>query len=58
MANSTDRPAVQQGLDALAREGFAGAQGDLTFDGHDARVPGVLVRWDGAAEAVLADGPS
>lgn len=58
MANSTDRPAVQQGLDAVAQEGFAGAQGDLTFDGHDARVPGVLVRWDGAAEAVLADGPS
>jgi branched-chain amino acid transport system substrate-binding protein len=57
-ANSADRAAVQQGLDAVAREGFAGAQGELTFDGHDARVPGVLVRWDGATEAVLADGTS
>lgn len=57
-AASADRAAVQQGLDAITREGFAGAQGDVTFDGHDARVPGVLVHWDGAAEAVLAEGPS
>lgn len=55
-ANSVDRAAVQQGLAAIAAEGFAGAQGDITFDGHDARVPGVLVRWDGAGEAVLEDG--
>ena len=57
-ANSSDRAAVRQGLDAIAREGFAGAQGELTFDGHDARVPGVLVRWDGAAETVISGGTS
>jgi branched-chain amino acid transport system substrate-binding protein len=34
----------------VAQEGFAGAQGEISFEGNDARVPGVLVRWDGAAE--------
>jgi branched-chain amino acid transport system substrate-binding protein len=49
-AGSTDRAAVQEGLAAVAGEGFDGAQGAITFEGNDARVPGVLVRWDGSAE--------
>jgi branched-chain amino acid transport system substrate-binding protein len=49
-ADSTDRSAVQQGLATVAKAGFSGAQGDITFDGNDARVPGVLVRWDGTKE--------
>lgn len=49
-AGSTDRAAVQEGLAAVAGEGFDGAQGPITFEGNDARVPGVLVRWDGSAE--------
>lgn len=52
-AGSADRAAIQEGLDAIAEEGFAGAQGAITFDEHDARVPGVLVRWDGEAEALV-----
>ncbi len=50
-ADSADRAAVQEALAALAEEGFDGAQGKITFDGNDARVPGTLVRWDGAQEA-------
>ncbi|WP_409332391.1 ABC transporter substrate-binding protein [Trujillonella humicola] len=49
-ADSADRGAVQQALADLAAEGFDGAQGPITFDGNDARVPGTLVRWDGTAE--------
>ncbi|MGK5170394.1 ABC transporter substrate-binding protein [Geodermatophilus sp. CPCC 205761] len=49
-ADSADRTALQEGLAAVAQEGFAGAQGEITFEGNDARVPGVLVRWDGSAE--------
>ncbi|SEO54295.1 ABC transporter substrate-binding protein [Trujillonella endophytica] len=49
-ADSADRGAVQQAMTDLAGEGFEGAQGSVTFEGNDARVDGVLVRWDGAAE--------
>ncbi|MGY2067260.1 ABC transporter substrate-binding protein [Blastococcus sp. SYSU DS0619] len=49
-AGSADRAAVQEAMAALAEEGFDGAQGPITFDGNDARVPGTLVRWDGAQE--------
>ena len=49
-AGSADRAAVQEGLAAVAGAGFDGAQGAITFEGNDARVPGVLVRWDGGAE--------
>ncbi len=49
-ADSADRGAVQQAMADLAAEGFDGAQGSVTFEGNDARVSGVLVRWDGAAE--------
>jgi branched-chain amino acid transport system substrate-binding protein len=49
-ADSVDRTAVQEAMASLAKEGFDGAQGAVTFDGNDARVPGTLVRWDGSAE--------
>lgn len=55
-ADSADRTALQEGLAAVAAEGFAGAQGDVTFEGNDARVPGVLVEWDGSREVPLAEG--
>lgn len=57
-ADSTDRAAIQQGLATVAGEGFDGAQGEITFDGNDARVPGVLVRWDGSAEVPVEDSGS
>jgi branched-chain amino acid transport system substrate-binding protein len=55
-AGSTDRAAVQEGLAAVAGEGFDGAQGAVSFEGNDARVPGVLVRWDGSAEVPVESG--
>lgn len=30
--------------------------GDITFEGNDMRVPGVLVEWDGEREHVLKSG--
>ncbi|WP_029429787.1 ABC transporter substrate-binding protein [Blastococcus sp. URHD0036] len=53
-ADSADRTALQEGLAAVAADGFSGAQGDITFDGNDARVPGVLVQWDGSREVPLS----
>jgi branched-chain amino acid transport system substrate-binding protein len=54
-ADSADRGALQEGLAAVASEGFAGAQGDITFEGNDARVPGVLVQWDGDGEVPVTE---
>lgn len=55
-ADSADRTAVQEAMVGLAGEGFDGAQGSVTFDGNDARVPGTLVRWDGARELPIEAG--
>ncbi len=57
-AGSADRAAIQQGLATVAGEGFDGAQGEISFEGNDARVPGVLVRWDGSAEVPVEDSGS
>ena len=56
-AGSVEPQAVQEGLAAVAEEGFTGTQGELTFEGNDLRVPGVLVQWDGSDE-ILLQGPS
>jgi len=55
-ANSADRATIKDGLAAIAGKGFNGAQGHVTFDKGDARVPGVLVRWDGAKEVLVKSG--
>lgn len=55
-ADSADRSALQKGLAKVAKEGFDGAQGHLTFDNGDARVPGVLVEWDGSKEVLAGTG--
>jgi branched-chain amino acid transport system substrate-binding protein len=55
-ADSADRAAIKDGLAAIAEEGFDGAQGAVTFEDGDARVPGVLVRWDGSKEVVAESG--
>ena len=44
-ADSADRSAIKDGLATVADKGFDGAQGHVTFDKGDARVPGVLVSW-------------
>jgi branched-chain amino acid transport system substrate-binding protein len=55
-ADSADRAAIKDGLAAIADEGFDGAQGHVTFDNGDARVPGVLVKWDGTKEVLVDSG--
>lgn len=50
---SFDRDGVRKGLEKAAGAGFDGAVGKVTFDGRDARVPGVLVTWkDGKEQGV------
>jgi branched-chain amino acid transport system substrate-binding protein len=52
---SADRVDIQKGLAAVAKEGFDGAMGKLTFEGNDLRVQGALVQWDGTKEILLKD---
>jgi branched-chain amino acid transport system substrate-binding protein len=52
---SADRTSIQKGLAAVAKTGFDGAMGKLTFEGNDLRVPGALVQWDGTKEILLKD---
>ena len=53
-ADSADRSAIKDGLATVADKGFDGAQGHVTFDKGDARVPGVLVAWDGTKEVLVS----
>lgn len=47
------RESIQQGLTSVAASGLSGAQGELAFEGNDARIEGFLVRWnDGEVELV------
>lgn len=52
-SNDSSREGVRDGLAKVAAEGFTGAMGDITFDGNDMRVPGVVVRWQGGKENLL-----
>jgi branched-chain amino acid transport system substrate-binding protein len=38
----------------VAAEGFEGVMGNLTFEGNDLRVNGVLVKWDGSQEQLAS----
>ena len=49
-AGSAQRTAIQAGLAAVAKHGFGGAEGQLTFDGNQLQVPGTLVGWNGTDE--------
>jgi branched-chain amino acid transport system substrate-binding protein len=49
----SSREGIQQGLQQVASEGFEGVMKDLTFEGNDMRVPGVLVQWDGSDEKII-----
>lgn len=44
-SGDSSREGIQKGLTKVAEEGFTGAQGELSFEGNDARVPGVMVQW-------------
>ncbi|MCF8570167.1 ABC transporter substrate-binding protein [Gordonia sp. HY002] len=52
-SNDSSRDGVQKGLAQVASQGFAGAMGDITFDGNDMRVPGVVVKWQDGKEHLL-----
>jgi branched-chain amino acid transport system substrate-binding protein len=54
-AGSADRASIHKGLVNVAKAGFEGAMGKLTFEGNDMRVPGVVVQWDGTKEVLLKD---
>lgn len=53
-SGDSSREGIQQGLQQVAQEGFEGVMGDLTFEGNDLRVPGLLVQWDGSEEHVIS----
>ena len=53
-SGSATREGIMEGLKKVAAEGFVGAKGQLTFEGNDMRVPGVVVRWDGSKETVIS----
>jgi branched-chain amino acid transport system substrate-binding protein len=48
-ANSTDHAKLQAGLVQACKAGYAGALGQLTFDGNDLREDGYLQTFDGTA---------
>jgi branched-chain amino acid transport system substrate-binding protein len=52
-SGDSSRQGIQKGMQQVASEGFAGVMGDLTFEGNDVRVPGVLVEWDGSKEHLV-----
>jgi branched-chain amino acid transport system substrate-binding protein len=49
-SGDSSRAGIQKGMQQIAVEGFEGVMGDLTFEGNDMRVNGVLVEWDGSKE--------
>jgi branched-chain amino acid transport system substrate-binding protein len=55
IAEGCDRAGTQEGLQAIAGEGFTGALGEISFEGNDARLPGLVVQWDGTKEIILTD---
>lgn len=52
-AESADPSAVADGLATVAEQGFQGAMGHITFDGHDMRTAPIVVQWTGTAEEVI-----
>lgn len=54
-SGDSSREGIQQGMQQVAQEGFEGVMGDLTFEGNDIRVPGVLVEWDGSEEHLVSE---
>ena len=51
-SGDSSREGIQEGLTQVAEEGFTGAMGDITFEGNDMRVTGVVVQWDGTTESL------
>lgn len=51
-SGDSSREGIRKGLAQVAKEGFTGAMGDLTFEGNDARVDGALVQWQDGKETL------
>lgn len=53
-SGDSSREGIKDGMQQVAAEGFEGVMGDLTFEGNDLRIPGILVEWDGSQEHVIS----
>jgi branched-chain amino acid transport system substrate-binding protein len=42
-AGSKDRAKLRDGIEQVTKQGYAGAQGPLTFENRDVRGPGLLI---------------
>ncbi|MFD4254411.1 ABC transporter substrate-binding protein [Amycolatopsis thermoflava] len=51
-SGDSSREGIRQGLATVAKEGFTGAMGKLTFEGNDARIDGALVQWRDGKETL------
>ncbi|MFO7191091.1 MULTISPECIES: ABC transporter substrate-binding protein [Thermocrispum] len=49
-SGDSSREGIRKGLAQVAKEGFTGAMGNLTFEGNDARIEGALVQWQDGKE--------
>lgn len=52
-SGDSSREGIREGLAQVAAEGYDGAMGAVTFEGNDARVPGVLVKWQDDKETLV-----
>ncbi len=57
-AASNKRSDVQRGLAGVTKTGFEGTEGQLSFEGNDVRVKGILAGWDGSKETLLTTPPA
>jgi branched-chain amino acid transport system substrate-binding protein len=53
LADSTNRSKVLAALQSVAKTGFEGAVGKVTFENRIEQVPGVLVEWENGKETLL-----
>ncbi|TYL46366.1 ABC transporter substrate-binding protein [Nocardioides sp. BGMRC 2183] len=52
-SGDSSREGIREGLVQIAEEGYDGAMGEVTFEGNDARVEGVLVEWQNGKERLV-----
>ena len=52
-SGDSSREGIQRGPGAGRVRGLHGAMGDVTFEGNDARVPGILVQWQDGKESLV-----
>jgi branched-chain amino acid transport system substrate-binding protein len=50
------REGIHKALLAVTQKGYVGAAGPISFVNRDARVPGILVAWEGGPEKIISAG--